>query len=111
MNGSQAGKETCIPIIDHITAGNFLLFTINRRKFPVKLAFAMTINKSHGQSLQHTGLWLPEPVFALRQLYVALSRCGIPANTKVLLYNDVRGKQGDSGVRKDVTQRIFTKRF
>ena len=93
MNGSHAGKETWIPRIDHVTAENLLPFTMNRRQFPVKLAFAMTINKSQGQSLQHTGLWLPEPVFAHGQLYVALSRCGIPANTKVLLY-DVRGKQG-----------------
>ena len=93
MNGSHAGHVTWIPRIDHFTAENFLPFTMNRRQFPVKLAFAMTINKSQGQTLQHTGLWLPEPVFAHGQLYVALSRSGVPENTKILIH-DVKGKQG-----------------
>ena len=93
MNGSHAGKQAWIPRIDHLTAENFLPFSMNRRQFPVKLAFAMTINKSQGQTLKHTGLWLPEPVFAHGQLYVALSRSGDPANTKILMH-DVKGKQG-----------------
>ena len=93
MNGSHAGYEAWIPRIDLLTAENFLPFTMNRRQFPVKLAFAMTINKSQGQTLQHTGLWLPEPVFAHGQLYVALSRSGDPYNTKILI-NDLKGKQG-----------------
>ena len=93
MNGTHSGTETWIPRIDHVTAENFLPFTMNRRQFPIKLAFAMSINKSQGQSLNFTGLWLPEPVFAHGQLYAALSRSGIPSNTKVLI-QDVRGKQG-----------------
>ena len=66
---------------------------MNRRQFPKKLALAMTINKSQGQTLQHTGLWLPGPVFAHGQLYVALSRSGDPHNTKILI-NDAKDKQG-----------------
>lgn len=53
----------------------------------------MTINKSQGQSLTTVGIWLPQPVFAHGQLYVALSRAGIPANTKILLTN-VNNRQG-----------------
>ncbi|UYV64445.1 hypothetical protein LAZ67_3000729 [Cordylochernes scorpioides] len=33
-----------------------------RGQFPVKLAFAMTINKSQGQTLEMVGIYLPEPV-------------------------------------------------
>ena len=93
MNGSQAGKEVCITRIDHVTAENFMPFIMNRRQFPLKLAFAMTINKAQGQSLQMTGIWLPHPVFAHGQIYVALSRSGVPKNTKILM-KQIAGKQG-----------------
>jgi ATP-dependent DNA helicase PIF1 len=50
-------------------------FKLRRHQFPLHLAFAMTINKSQGQSLKYTGLDLHTPVFSHGQLYVALSRC------------------------------------
>jgi ATP-dependent exoDNAse (exonuclease V) alpha subunit len=51
-----------------------LAFHLTRTQFPVRLAFAMTINKSQGQSLDHVGIDLRRQVFAHGQLYVALSR-------------------------------------
>ena len=83
---------------------------MNRRQFPVKLAFAMTINKSQGQSLQHTGLWLPEPVFAHGQLYVALD--AEFQQTQKFFYTMCVENKVDSGVMKDGTRRmLYTKRF
>lgn len=61
------------------------LCTLSRLQLPVRLAFAMTINKSQGQSLENVGLYLPRPVFAHGQLYVALSRVGNPDWLKVLV--------------------------
>lgn len=51
----------------------------------MRLAFAMTINKSQGQSVQNVGLDLRTSVFSHGQLYVALSRCTSGDRIKVLL--------------------------
>ena len=93
MNGSHQGQVAYLPRMDLINAEGTYPFTFKRRQFPIKLAFAMTINKAQGQSLEHVGVYLPAPVFAHGQLYVALSRSGVPANTKLLIIN-VPGVQG-----------------
>ncbi|XP_021766980.1 uncharacterized protein LOC110731426 [Chenopodium quinoa] len=49
-------------------------FQFERKKFPIKLSFAMTINKSQGQTLNQVVVHLPRPCFSQGQLYVALSR-------------------------------------
>ena len=57
--------------------------------FPVRQAFAITINKSQGQTLKRAGVWLRRQVFAHGQLYVACSRVGSPDHLKFALVRDV----------------------
>src|SRR5438046_4609410 len=57
-----------------------LPFEFRRTQFHLRLAFAMTINKAQGQTLNHVGLCLTEPVFTHGKLYVALSRVTDGAN-------------------------------
>lgn len=76
MNGNHKGQDVLIPKINLISSDETWPFQLTRRQFPVKPAFALTINKAQGQSLEYMGLYLPRPVFAHGQLYVALSRVG-----------------------------------
>jgi ATP-dependent DNA helicase PIF1 len=48
--------------------------SFSRYQYPFSAAFAMTINKCQGQSLEKVGIFLPRPVFGHGQLYVALSQ-------------------------------------
>jgi len=109
MNGSHEGQHAHIPRVDLLTAEGTLPFILRRRQFPIRLAFAMTINKAQGQSLKHLGIFLPSPVFSHGQLYVALSRSGIPANTKIF-FNEVTNKQGYK-IEKHNNQIISKKPF
>jgi hypothetical protein len=74
IGGAHAGNIVNIPRITTITNRLKWPFTLQRRQFPLQLAFAMTINKAQGQTMKTIGIFLPEPVFTHGQLYVALSR-------------------------------------
>ena len=76
ISGTHAGNCLFIPRI-MLDTGEILtlLFILYRRKFPIVLAFAITINKSQGQSLEKVGICFRRPLFSHGQLYVALSRC------------------------------------
>jgi ATP-dependent DNA helicase PIF1 len=47
---------------------------MRRLQIPVKLAFAMAINKCQGQTFDSVSVYLRKPPFSHGQLYVALSR-------------------------------------
>jgi hypothetical protein len=89
------GEMHFIPRITVIPTESGLPAKLRRRQFPVKPAFAMTINKSQGQTLDFVVLYLHVPVFAHGQLYVGMSRVGAPDRLKILAQKDWRaGKTG-----------------
>lgn len=56
-----------------------------RHQFPIRLCFAMTINRAQGQTLDIVGVNLQQPMFSHGQLYVALSHATTSSKIKVIL--------------------------
>ena len=79
-------------------------FQLTRLQFPVCLAFAMTINKSQGQSLTHVGVDLQNPVFTHGQLYLALSRATDIHNISILMKESNVDEVTDNIVYPEVLQ-------
>ena len=80
VGGEHKNRTVLIPRINLRPKDREFPFEWSRRTFPVRVAFAMTINKSQGQTLQRSGVWLNDSCFAHGQLYVCMSRVGSPKN-------------------------------
>jgi hypothetical protein len=63
-------------------------FAFARHQFPIRPAFAVTINKAQGSTYNRVGINLTKPVFSHGQLYVALSRVRNWNSVSVLLPED-----------------------
>jgi ATP-dependent DNA helicase PIF1 len=74
LKGKQLGQRVFIPRVDLIPSEDEFPVTIRRHQFPIRPAFAMTINKSQGQTFERVGIYLSSTVFSHGQLYVAFSR-------------------------------------
>nr|XP_043615266.1 uncharacterized protein LOC122587219 [Erigeron canadensis] len=84
--GQHAGKRVFLPRIPLCPSENDMYpFKLKRKQFPIRLSFAMTINKAQGQTVPHVCVYLPESVFSHGQLYVALSRGISRERVKVLV--------------------------
>ncbi|XP_024015912.1 ATP-dependent DNA helicase PIF1 [Eutrema salsugineum] len=104
VTGTHAGnKVTVLPRIILSPALEDHPFTLKRRQFPIRVCYAMTINKSQGQSLKSVVLYLPKPVFSHGQLYVALSRVKSPDGLSILQDDE----ETDKGVRNIVYKEVF----
>ena len=86
LTGPKRGDEVHLPRICCDSAEDTdLPFALRRYQFPVRLAWAMTINKSQGQTFgERIGIYLNKPAFAHGQLYCAMSRATRAEHVRIL---------------------------
>ncbi len=84
MSEELRGKKVFIPRITLTPSPSQVPFNLERKQFPLKVCFAMTINKSQGQSVTYVGLDMKSSVFTHGQFYVAVSRVKSVNNIKVI---------------------------
>ena len=78
INGPGQGKIIAIPRITFIEPLQKEGTTLRRKQYPIKHAYALTIDKSQGQSLERVGVDLETECFAHGQLYTGVSRAKYP---------------------------------
>ncbi|XP_060866092.1 uncharacterized protein LOC132941883 [Metopolophium dirhodum] len=83
LTGPAKGEIAFIPRIPMIPSD--LPFSFKRLQFPVKVSFAITINKAQGQTFKYVGVDLRTECFSHGQLYVAFSRTGDPNHLMILI--------------------------
>jgi len=84
----NAGEKVIIPRTNLVPSGPELPLKFTTRQFPLTLCFAMTINKTQGQSLSHVGIYLSNPVFTHGQLYVTALRVTSKKGLKILILDE-----------------------
>jgi hypothetical protein len=92
IGGQFYGKNRVIPRITLTADMGEGAWKHSRKQFPVRLYFAMTINKAQGQSLKKVGINLRQPIFTHGQFYVAFSRVIDVFNMDILLPYKGSGK-------------------
>lgn len=56
ITGPKSGDVVFVPRITMTPSDSTFPFTIQRHQFPVQVTYAMTVNKSQGQSLNRAGI-------------------------------------------------------
>ncbi|XP_076056347.1 uncharacterized protein LOC143034296 [Oratosquilla oratoria] len=105
--GAYRGEQVLLPRVTLESTDTSVIF--KRRQFPGRLCYAMTINKSQGQTFERCGLLLDSAhCFAHGQLYVACSR--VTSQDSLFVYTGYK-KEGDDYVRKPARNYVYKELF
>ncbi|RCV38141.1 hypothetical protein SETIT_8G118700v2 [Setaria italica] len=103
--GSNIGDIVYVPRIVLSARNKKWPFTLQRRQFPIRVCYAMTITKSQGQTLLAVGLYLRNPGFSHDKLYVGVSRVTSKRGLKIFV------EDGDNGCGKYTKNIVYPEVF
>ncbi|XP_057297121.1 uncharacterized protein LOC130626027 [Hydractinia symbiolongicarpus] len=83
LAGIAASNRVLIPRIALAPNDTNLPFQIKRVQFPLRLSYALTVNKSQGQTFEKVGIYLRRRCFSHGQLFVAFLRARALRHVKV----------------------------
>ena len=93
VEGLQVKFSKCTTDIKRVKSEFFIHkfndrnFKIQREQFPVSLAYAMTVHKAQGLTLEYAMVDCGKDIFDVGQIYVALSRITSSDNLKIVSFN------------------------
>ncbi|GIQ92235.1 DNA helicase, partial [Kipferlia bialata] len=85
--GPSKGKLLLIPKITVTRLYQGVSF--QRKQFPVRVAYAMTVNKAQGQSLDRVCIYFNRASFSHGQTFTAISRVRDPKNLSIYIPGDM----------------------
>ena len=94
ITGNKIGEITFILRISMSPSDKTFPAPLKRKQFPVSVCYAMTINKSQGQTVKNVVLYLSKPVFSHGQIYVAVSRVTSPHGLRILCVDEDEAHAG-----------------
>ena len=104
ITGGAIGQSIYIPQIKLTASETKLPFTLSRTQFPIKLALAMTINKSQGQTFIKVGISFLHATFTHGQLYVAFSR--VKSESQLIVHLKTNQTPTENVVFKQIFQQF-----
>ncbi|XP_015057654.1 uncharacterized protein LOC107003921 [Solanum pennellii] len=106
ISGKNIGTTVTIPRIIMSPNDSKWPFKLNRRQLPLATCYAMTINKSQGQTLQTVGLYLPKQKKCMGDpsLIIQAKNIGIKA---ILSYEEVPVNSSNSQVEDKASAKVL----
>ena len=100
LNGKAEGKKLLIPRINFLSKDSQFPFQMRRKQFPIRISYAITANKSQGQTMKFVGIYLGTEFFSHGQVYVSLSR--VENKRNILIFRRDKAKKMQNIVFKEI---------
>jgi hypothetical protein len=104
-SNSFASATFSLPRINFEFQPSYCPWTVQRKQFPLRLAYATTFNSCQGLTLDRAVIDMRVPVFAHGQLYTAFSR--VRRRRDVRCFFDANAAVGDEDERRKVRNVVY----